>query len=303
MNKEKAPLKIYGGLLLATIFWGMSFIGTKYCLAVLNPISIVLIRLVFSVVFLVLLGKWLDLLDKIKPKHWKWFIILAFFEPFLYFMGETYGLKYVSATIGSIIISTIPLFVPWGGWLFFKEKVGWKNFLGIVISVIGVLFTLLDKNMEFTASWLGVGLVSIAVISAVAYTLIIRYIAYDYSAMSIITYQNMLGIPFFIVLFILIDFHQFTFSAIHTELWLILLLMGMFPSSLAYLFYTYAVREIGVTKTSVFVNLIPVITAIASFLLFGEELTWVKGVGILIVLSGLYLSQSKVMTEVSTSEN
>jgi drug/metabolite transporter (DMT)-like permease len=101
--------KVYGGLLLAMLFWGMSFIGTKYSLQTLQPISIVLIRLVISCSFLVLLGKLLGLLDKLKRKHIHWFYFLAFFEPFLYFIGETYGLKYVSPTIGSILIATIPL--------------------------------------------------------------------------------------------------------------------------------------------------------------------------------------------------
>jgi len=284
-------IKIYGGLLLAMIFWGMSFIGTKYSLNTLNPISIVLIRLIISCISLILLGKILKVLNPIKRTHLRWFIILAFFEPFLYFIGETYGLKYVSPTIGSILISTIPLFVPWGAWLFFKEKINIKNFIGIVISVIGVFFTMLNNNFEFTSSLFGVSLVLVAVISAIAYTLIIRHIANDYSALSIITYQNLLGIPFFIPLFFLFDFPTFNIESIHPTLWMVLLLLGIFPSSFSYMFYTYAVREIGVSRTSVFTNLIPIITALASYLLFNETLTFVKIIGIVIVIIGLYIAQ------------
>ncbi|NSW44451.1 MAG: DMT family transporter [Bacteroidales bacterium] len=294
--KASNLIKIYGGLLLAMIFWGMSFIGTKYSLNTLNPISIVLIRLIISCSFLIVLGKMLKVLKPIKRNHIHWFIILAFFEPFLYFIGETYGLKYISPTIGSILISTIPLFVPWGAWLFFKEKINIKNFIGIVISVVGVFFTMLNKNFEFTASLLGVSLVLVAVISAIAYTLIIRHIAHDYSALSIITYQNLLGIPFFVPLFFFIDFPTFNIDNIHPLLWLVLLLLGIFPSSFSYMFYTYAVREIGVSRTSVFTNLIPIITAIASYLLFNETLTFVKIIGIVIVIIGLYIAQKAQKT-------
>ncbi len=289
--------KVYGGLLLAMLFWGMSFIGTKYSLQTLQPISIVLIRLVISCSFLVLLGKLLGLLDKLKRKHIHWFIILAFFEPFLYFIGETYGLKYVSPTIGSILIATIPLFVPWGAWLFFKDKINIKNFLGIVISVVGVFFTMLNKDFQFTASLLGVSLVMVAVISAIAYTLIIRHIANDYSPLTIITYQNLLGIPFFIPLFFIVDFPSFSYATISNDLWIVLLLLGIFPSSFSYMFYTYAVREIGVSKTSVFTNLIPIITALASYFLFNETLTLVKILGILIVIIGLYIAQNAKQKE------
>jgi len=286
-------LKVYVGLFLAMLFWGFSFIATKYLLNVLKPISLVLIRLIISVIFLLILGKVFKLLDKIKPHHWKWFIILAFFEPFLYFVGETYGLKYVSATIGAIIISTIPLFVPWGAWIFFKEKIYWKNFLGIVISIFGVILTLLNKNMEFSASLLGIALVFIAVVSAISYTLIIRFFSKEYSALSIITYQNILGIPMFIPFFFYFDYQNLSFDLIKFDLWIILLWLGIFPSSLSYLFYTYSVQNIGVSKTSVFVNLIPVVTAVASYFLLKEEFTSVKFIGILVVMLGLYNSQLK----------
>ncbi len=290
MNFSTNIIKVYIGLFLAMFFWGFSFIATKYSLNFLNPISLVLIRLIISVIFLFILGNSLKLLDKIKPHHWKWFIILAFFEPFLYFMGETYGLKYISATIGAIIISTIPLFVPIGAWFFFKEKLYWKNLIGIVFSIVGVVLTLLNKNMEFTVSILGIVLVFIAVISAIVYTLIIRFFSKEYSALSIIAYQNILGIPMFIPFFIFIDYQDFSFN-IELDLWLILLWLGIFPSSLSYLFYTYSVQNIGVNKTSVFVNLIPVITAVFSYFLLNEEFTIVKFIGITVVIFGLYISQ------------
>lgn len=285
-------VKIYGGLFLAMIFWGLSFIGTKYSLQSLQPISIVLIRLIISSFFLVILGKLTKSLNRIKPQHYKWFLILAFFEPFLYFIGETYGLKYVSPTLGSIIISTIPLFVPVGAFLFFKEKINIRNIIGIIISIIGVILTVLNKNFEFTASLLGVSLVFVAVFSAIAYTLIIRYISNDYSALSIITYQNILGIPMFLPFFMIFDLPTFYISNIPSTTWIVLILLGIFPSSFSYMFYTYAVKTLGVSKTSVFTNLIPIITAIASYILFKETFTILKLMGVCIVIIGLYISQN-----------
>ncbi len=283
---------VYGGLLLAMFFWGLSFIGTKFCLNnSLQPISIVLIRLILSSAFLLVLGYFFHHLVKIKREHIKWFVLLAFFEPFLYFIGETYGLTLVSATIASIIISTIPLFVPFMAWLIFKEKVSFFNISGIVISIMGVSLTMLNGNLEFVVSSKGLLLMLLAVVSALGYTMVLRRLANEYSALTIITYQNLLGIPFFIPLFFLLDFSQFSFSVFTSDLWLVLLLMSLFPSSLSYMFYTYSISKIGMSKTSVFTNLIPIITALASFVLFNEVMTLVKIIGIFIVIFGLLLSQ------------
>jgi drug/metabolite transporter (DMT)-like permease len=183
------------------------------------------------------------------------------------------------------------LFVPFAAWCFFKEKISYFNIAGIVISIIGVLLTMLNKDLQFIASFKGLMLMSVAVISALAYTLIIRHLANDYSALNIITYQNLLGIPFFIPFFFMFDFSHVAFSVFTPDLGLVLLLMSLFPSSLSYMFYTYSIRKIGMSKTSVFTNLIPIITAISSFVLFNELLTSVKIIGIFIVIFGLFLSQ------------
>ena len=45
--------------------------------------------------------------------------MLAFFEPFFYFLGESFGLTYVSATVCSVLISTIPVFATIGAWIVF----------------------------------------------------------------------------------------------------------------------------------------------------------------------------------------
>ncbi len=63
------------------------------------------------------------------------FLMLAIFEPFLYFLGESFGLTYVSATICSVLISTIPVFVTISAWLIYKERLKTINYAGIICSL------------------------------------------------------------------------------------------------------------------------------------------------------------------------
>ena len=96
------------------IFWSFSFIWFKIANKTFHPITIVFIRLVFSVLLLtVYLGITKNYM-KIKKRDRKLFLILALFEPFFYFLGESFGLTYVSATVCSVLISTIPVFATLG---------------------------------------------------------------------------------------------------------------------------------------------------------------------------------------------
>ena len=67
--------------------------------------------------------------------------------------------------------------------------------------------------------------------------------------------------------------------------------LGIFPSSISFIFFTTAVREIGITRANVFTNFIPVFTALISWYYLNESFTGTKLLGIPVVLAGLMLAQ------------
>lgn len=289
---KKNPVLVYTALILSMIFWGFSFVGSKICLVSLSPVTLIISRLIISVLFLFTLTSLLGSLQAIKKKDLKWFLLLAFFEPLLYFLCETYGLKLISSTLGSVFIATIPLFVPIAAWFIYREKVSVLTLTGIFISVIGVLLILTGKEFLFEASVPGIILMLAAVFSAVGYSMVLRHIAFEYSPLTIVTWQNIFGFISFIPIFLITDLHQFHFSDFTYNVTFSLITLSIFPSSLSYAFFAYAVREIGINKSSVFSNMIPALTAIFAYFFLKESLPIVKIIGILIVIFALTLSQA-----------
>ncbi|HNY15303.1 MAG TPA: DMT family transporter, partial [Bacteroidales bacterium] len=135
----KKNLMTYGAVILAMIFWSLSFIWFKIANETFRPITIVFIRLVVASVILTLFLFFTKKFVKIRKEDRKLFLMLALFEPFLYFLGESFGLTYVSATVGSVLISTIPVIATIGAWLIFRERLKIINYAGIILSFIGVL--------------------------------------------------------------------------------------------------------------------------------------------------------------------
>ena len=74
-------------------------------------------------------------------------------------------------------------------------------------------------------------------------------------------------------------------------MWFCIIMLAVFCSTLAFIFYILAVKRIGVAKSSVFTNLIPIITALISYFLLDEKFTPLKIAGIIIVILGLVLTQ------------
>lgn len=286
-------LSTWGTALGAMIFWGFSFVWSSIVFRYYPPIATIFIRLVISTIFLALLSAFLGKLQRIRKEDVALLLISSFFNPFLYFIGENFGLKHTTPALSAVIIATIPVFTPVAAYVSLKERLTILNFIGICISFSGILVMLIKQGEGFAADPMGVSLLGFAVLSAVIYSIFLKKLTSLYNAYSIITYQNLIGIFLFLPLFLMFDFQDFIKVRPNKELILSILQLAVFASSLAFLFFTMTVERIGVSKANVFSNLIPVFTAIFSFFIIGEEFTIQKIAGIFIVIFGVFLSQMR----------
>ncbi len=291
---KKSLSLVYLLATLSMLFWGMTFIWSKIVFNYYNPIATITIRLLISSLILYLILFLFFRKQIVYPKgDMKWFILLAFFEPFLYFIGESFGLQKVDATITAVLISTIPVFAAIMGYYFLNEKISQKNVIGIFISFLGVILMLLNDSLNLNAPIDGVLLVLLAVFSAIGYGTMLKKVSVKYHPILIIFIQNTIGFVLFLPLFLLFDLNCVINTKLNVELVSSILMLSVFGSSIAFIFYTFAIREIGMAKANVFTNLIPIFTAVGSFILLKEMFTTYKLIGMILAIIGVYLSQLK----------
>ncbi|HAX95332.1 MAG TPA: EamA family transporter, partial [Prolixibacteraceae bacterium] len=269
MQKHRDLLPM-GAALLAMIFWSFSFVWVKVAYQAYGPLTVVLLRLVISVVLLFSFMFLIRRLQFIAKKDIGIFVLLAFFEPFLYFMGESFGLLYVSSTVAAVIVATIPLLAPISAFYFFKERLNMMNVIGLVISFMGVCLVILNDDLSFSASPIGVMLEVLAVIAAIAYSTVLRKLAFRYNTFTIISYQNLFGIIMFLPFWLVFESRDFIVTPFHKEAFTSIILLSVFASSLAFIFFTYSVRNIGINRSNTFINLIPVFVAIFAWFVLGD---------------------------------
>ncbi len=271
--------------------WGLSYVWIKIVLQYYNPITMVFLRFAISFIFLYLIIKLFKKSEKIHPKDYWLFIVSALFNPFFYFLCESYGLKYVSSTISAVIIATIPVFTPIIAYYSLKEKLSFLNIFGLLISFLGIIIMLVNKDLSLNASPKGILFLFLAVITAIIFSVMLKKLTVKYKPLTIITYLNGLGAIYFLPLFLTYDFQHFISIKPNFELILSLLQLAVFASSLAYVFYTIAIKNLGVSKANMYANLIPVFTAITSYFVLSELFNLNKIIGMIIVISGVSLSQ------------
>ncbi len=267
--EQKKQIRLYLSITMAMVFFSLSFVWFKIANQAYGPLTIILFRLAFSSVVLFFFTRAVKRLVIPDKKDLKYLLLLAFFEPFLYFMGESYGLQYISSTVAAVIISTIPLVAPIAAYVFYRERITRKNLWGILLSFFGVIVVIYEIGAGISASPIGILLQFGAVLSAVGYTIVLHKISARMNNLSIILFQNGFQLRPMLSVFYLSEI----------------------PSTLAFIFFTYSVRHLGIVKSNMFTNTIPVFTAIFAWFILGEELNLQKFIGISIVVAGLFLAQ------------
>lgn len=285
-------------LLLTTgmFFFGLSFIASKYALLLFDPVSIILFRAVIASLLLASWAKMRGVPLRLTRRELPVFMLLAFFQPFVYFMGETYGLRLVSASAASIIIATIPVFTPFASAPLVGERLTARAFFGLVLSFAGVALIVLADRGTPDFSLPGVLLMFLAVFGAVGYSIVVKKINLDRSPLVIVTWQHILGSLYLLPLFIAVDLPAMAgrpraeAGGLAAPV-ISLVFLAVFSSTLAFIFYSNGIRKLGPGRANAFTNTIPLFTAVVSFFLLDERFPPVKLAGMAAVIIGVAVSQ------------
>lgn len=293
MNSKISPV-VFIPVILAMTIWGFSYVWYKQAYQYYGPVTVIMLRLAIAVPLLFILSWMLKKLQRIRKIHLTWFLLLGFFEPFLYFLGESYGVKMISSTLAALIISMIPIFVTIPARVLFREKVTWMHYTGILISITGVAMVISAENISAGTRLSGILLMMVAVISTIFHSVYVRKLADHYNTFTIVTYQTVFGLAYFIPLFLFTSFNRFIHMHHSLVMMIPVIKLSVFASVIAFLFFVFSIKRIGIAGTSAFVNLIPAVTAVLSFFLLKEDFGQIRIAGIIIVITGLFISQYRL---------
>lgn len=282
-------------LTLSSVFWGVSFILTKELFLTEEHMTVTLLitlRLAIATLVMVPVLLAMGKMQRIRRKDIKWFLLLTLCEPFIYHLCETSGVQLVSGSLASVIIATIPLFVPFGMWFAYRQRIRWAIVVGVVMSMVGVGVMLIGGE-GLRGNIKGMLFLSGAVVIAVVYTLLLVKVVDHYNPVVITTWQNIIGLAYFIPLALATNSGNILMLSYSPRMLGILLILGICCSTLAYACYNYGIRRLGASKASIFNNTIPIFSLIAAVAIGQEPFLWSKLLGMVIVIVGVVISQKE----------
>lgn len=288
---KKNLFKIYVGLIFSILVWSYSFAMIKICYQHgFTPLLLVNVRLLLGAIILFGVCAYYRFLQSIQKRDIWRFLLLALFEPFLYYVGESISLTYVSASTVAVFIGMIPVFTPFFMYVIFKEKLRKSVIISTFFSFIGILLVFYSE-LKLSGNPLGFLFIFLSIFSALGYTAMVKDLVDRYNPYFIVFVQEAVG-TFYFLPFVLVKeiqfIHQISWTA---EIIFYVFLLAFFASSLAYVFYSEAIRVLGATRTNIFSNLIPVFATIGVLIVGLEPFDLIKIIGIIIVISSIFALQ------------
>ncbi len=288
---------VYFKLVLTAVFWGGTFIAGRFIAGKIDPYSAAFLRFSIASFFLILLtikieGK----LPIIAPRKILVVIFLGVFGIFSYNIFFFSGLKYIQANQASLIIAMNPIFISLCSVIFFKEKIGLLKAFGLCLSVTGALIVITGGDI-LTLFSLGLGkgqlLIFGCVASWVAYSILGKTAMNDLSPIVSVCYSSIAGtILLFFPAFSKGVFSQAT--GYHPLEWASLFYLGFFGTVLGFFWYYEGIKKIGPMRAGIFINFVPVSAIVLSFLILNEALSLSIGIGAVCIITGVYITNSRI---------
>ncbi|MGE5592311.1 MAG: DMT family transporter [Betaproteobacteria bacterium] len=288
-------------ILFTTVVWGLSFISTKTALvAGLTPVQIAFARFsVASALFIALRAAPFLRARERAPRGRRArpgpgasgglrVLIGGILGVPVYFMLENSGLRLTSASTASLITGTAPVINALAVVTLLRGTVTSSQWAGIAMSCAGV-YAIAHADLTSALSGqatLGNTLIFLSACAWVAYTMINKPLLSYYDNLTLNTWQTLAG-TLFLLPFALHD--GLPIATWSLEIWLNILYLGAICSALAYVFYLFALDQLGSTAVTSCLNLVPVFGVLGGALLLGEPLSWTKALGGALALAGAYL--------------
>ena len=292
-SNEKNNMLGHATAMLTILIWGTTFISTKILLRAFQPVEILFFRFILG--FLVLLAVHPKRLKLANVREEFLFALAGLCGICFYYLLENIALTYTLASNVGVIISVAPFFTAILNHLFVKTEETWRApfFVGFVVAMLGIACISFSGG-NLAVHPLGDALAIAAAFVWAVYSILTRKISsLGYPVILCTRRTFFYGLLCMIPALCFFDFQLGLSRFADITNGLNLLYLGVGASALCFVTWNFSVKELGAVKTSVYIYLVPVITVITSVLILHETLTVLAGIGTVLTIVGLLLSEYK----------
>ncbi|MCT4496243.1 DMT family transporter [Pseudomonas sivasensis] len=277
-----SPAKLTLVIASVILCWAYSPIGVHMGLHSYSPGQLALLRFLIASVFMggvaLVMG-----IGRPRLRDFPWLLVLGFFGVFLHHTSLNYGQQWVTAAASSVLAQSAPLFSVLIAFFCLKERVSAWRWACVLLGLLGVLVVIWGDQGLGEIDPRGL-LILLAAVSWSVYFALQKHYAHRYSPLTMACYMVWAG-----TLMLCVNLPGLPAAVVQAPLAenVAVLVLGIFPSALAYLAWGYVLKHVEVSRASVAMYLIPPVAMVMAATLLGEHIALQVMMGGVIVLASV----------------
>ena len=289
----------YLSLVGFALITGATFNLAKYTVVFLSPSSAAAWRFALAaIIMLVIMSR----REGIRLEHFKQngkaFLFLGIIGIFGFNALFFIGLKYTSAINAALIMGTNPVLSTILARFILKEKITSRQVFGVMFALIGAALVITHGSIQMMADLSfssGDFIILLGNLCWALYGVCGRRFIKNSSSLATTTYTMAIGAVCLVIVSLFSE-NAVPLKEVTIGAWGAVAFMALFTSVLGYLWWNGAIKVIGIGKTSLFFNLVPVVTMMISASL-GIQVTMIQLAGAALVIIGV-LTASGILSKI-----
>ncbi|MGC1182633.1 DMT family transporter [Legionella sp.] len=273
-------------VIITIVLWASAFVGIRIGLVGYSPGALALLRFLVASIFMGCIYYGQGIKTQVLWADRLQLLIAGMAGIGLYNICLNYGELSVSAGTASFIIGLMPVMTVLLSLVFLQEKLSRGVWLGILISILGLVLLAVGENSE-PAMQQGILAILVSALLGAILTIIQKQFAEVYHPVAIISWVMWGGTLLLLIFFptLMQEIKTADFQATVAVVY-----MGIFPAALAYLAWGYVLKYMSATNASVTLYAMPIVSTLLGFILLNEQPTLISLGGSGITLLGAFIS-------------
>ncbi len=283
-------------IIISAACWGLGTVMSRDLLDTLSPPGLLVIQLTASLFFLLLLS--------LRDSPWKKFdgrfcviSLSGLLEPGFTYVVGLIGLGLTTAGNASIIGATEPIITVLLAWICFGNRPSRKLFTCITVAFIGLILVSWNDIAHIRQmNMLGDGLILLSTILASGYTIVSSRFTKDYTAATLATGQQTVGLIFAIIVFLLASLFGFEPKTANPLTWQIFIyaaISGIVQYAISFWLYLYSLRYLSIGKASLWLTVTPIFGLTGAMLWLGERPEGLVFFGAILIILSITISRQE----------
>jgi len=270
--------------------WGFNLSALSVLVNTIDPIMLTSARIFTAGVAVLIVAKVMGIFRLPTKQEWKTIGLITIFNVAFHHTFLAIGLTKTTGVNAGIILGAAPLVTMVLSVLFLRDKVTRLRAIGFFLGFLGIIITSVAGTGGVNSISLGDGFIFFSMLFQAISFILISKLNPSFDPRLLTGYMLLLGSIFIFIVGLIVERDVAQLSQLFSlKLGMIFLFSAIMATALGHMIYNFAIKNVGPTETTIFVNLNTLFALIGAALFLGEPILMEHYTGLILILIGVFI--------------